>query len=73
MTTRSHNVGSTKNLTISLRNRKGSVRYDPLAELRIGGLANTVLEKVLDVERALIRAGFVFPVGGSLLVIARKM
>lgn len=55
-----------------LRKRIASGRYDPLAELRIGGLANTVLKKVLDVERALIRAGFVFPVGGSLLVIARK-
>lgn len=47
--------------------------YDPLAELRIGGLTNSLLERVMDVERLLIRAGLSFPVGGSLMMIVRKV
>jgi SAM-dependent methyltransferase len=46
--------------------------FDPLAELRIGGLANAVLEQVLNLERLAIRGGVNFPFGGSLLLIARK-
>lgn len=42
------------------------------AGLSIGKLTNTVLSMVMVVERALIRLGLRFPVGGSLLVIARK-
>jgi len=52
-----------------LRKRK---RADPFDELRIGGLANRVLEAVLDIERGLIRLGVSFPAGGSLLAVARK-
>lgn len=47
-------------------------RYDPLAELRIGPLANLLLEKVMTIERLAIRAGLNFPFGGSLLLTARK-
>jgi len=46
--------------------------YDPLAELRIGRLANAVLECMLDAERQLIRAGCSLPCGGSLLAVARR-
>jgi SAM-dependent methyltransferase len=46
--------------------------HDQLAELKIGGLTNLVLEKVLDLERLLIRFGFRLPVGGSRMLIARK-
>jgi SAM-dependent methyltransferase len=52
-----------------LRKRK---RADPFDELRIGGLANRLLESVLDIERGLIRLGVSFPAGGSLLAVARK-
>ncbi|HEY3074812.1 MAG TPA: class I SAM-dependent methyltransferase [Burkholderiales bacterium] len=52
-----------------LRKRNGA---DPFEELRIAGIANLLLEKVLDVERGLIRLGVSFPFGGSLLVAARK-
>jgi hypothetical protein len=31
------------------------------------------LEKILDLERSLIRKGISFPAGGSLLLIARKL
>ena len=46
--------------------------YDPLAELKIGGLTNWVLGKILGMERALIRMGLSLPAGGSLLLVARK-
>ena len=46
--------------------------YDPLAELRIGGAANALLERVLDAERLLIRAGLSLPAGGSLLAVAQR-
>ena len=40
---------------------------------RISGLMNTILEKILDLERSMIRLGLSFPAGGSLLLIARKI
>ena len=46
--------------------------YDPLAELRIPYWLNRLLEGALGVERALIRAGVAFPLGGSLLVVGRR-
>jgi SAM-dependent methyltransferase len=46
--------------------------YDPMAELKIGGLTNRILGGVLALERALIRMGLSLPAGGSLLLIARK-
>lgn len=54
-----------------LKEKEGD-SYDPLAELRIGGFANAMLEGVMTAERAAIRMGFNFPAGGSLLLIARK-
>jgi SAM-dependent methyltransferase len=45
--------------------------YDPVAELRPGAL-NGVFERVLDGERRLIERGVSLPVGGSLLVVARR-
>jgi hypothetical protein len=47
--------------------------HDPLSELKLGRYANAVLEKILQVESVGIRAGLSFPVGGSLLLIARKV
>jgi SAM-dependent methyltransferase len=51
---------------------KRKTEHDPMMELKIGGIANKVLEKTLDLERALIRLGINLPAGGSLLLIARK-
>jgi len=45
---------------------------DPSAEYNLSDLVNTTLEKVLDGERLAIRAGLSFPVGGSLLLVARR-
>ena len=55
-----------------LRQRAPRADYDPLAELRVGGLTNVALETVLAFERALIGLGVRFPAGGSLLVVARR-
>jgi len=46
--------------------------FDPTSELRINSLMNTGLERILGLERSLIRQGLSFPVGGSLLLIARR-
>lgn len=61
-------------LMMASRSRRPATgeEYDPLAELRIGGLSNALLEKVMDIERLAIRAGLNFPAGGSLLLVARK-
>jgi SAM-dependent methyltransferase len=45
--------------------------YDPVAELRPAGF-NRFFERVLDGERRLIERGVSLPVGGSLLVVARR-
>lgn len=55
-----------------LTRRSPSPDYDPLAELRIGRVTNTLLELALDAERALIRAGLPLPCGGSLLAVAKR-
>ena len=46
--------------------------YNPLGEFRLHPMLNAVLEKTLDLERGLIRAGVSLPAGGSLLLVARK-
>ena len=46
--------------------------FDPLAELKIGRMANWTFAKVCSVERWLIRRGLRFPFGGSLLLVAVK-
>lgn len=45
---------------------------DPMNELRLPGWLNTALSATMRIELALIGAGLRFPVGGSLLVCARK-
>jgi SAM-dependent methyltransferase len=46
---------------------------DDTSELRIGRLVNGCLEMIMQLERWLIRAGISFPVGGSLLLVGRKV
>ena len=46
--------------------------FDPTSELKINPLLNTALKRILDLERSTIRGGLSFPVGGSLLLIARR-
>ena len=55
-----------------LTQRAPRADYDPLAELKVARPLNWVLEKTLDLERLLIRAGLPLPAGGSLLLVARR-
>lgn len=55
-----------------LSKRKPVENYDAIQELRISDRLNRILERVLDFERTLIRTGFIFPAGGSRLLVARK-
>ena len=55
-----------------LRQRTDDKDYDPMAELKLSGAMNKMLEQIMRVERALIRLGLPFPAGGSLLLVARK-
>ena len=60
-------------MVVSRAARRLSPRpYDPVAELRPGAL-NALFERVLDGERRLIERGVSLPVGGSLLVVGRKL
>ena len=55
-----------------LRFQRSKNEEDTNSELRVRGLVNGLLEQVLTVERAGIRAGLTFPFGGSLLLVAKK-
>jgi len=46
--------------------------YDPVDQLRLPRWLDAMLSAALAVERAAIRAGLSLPMGGSLLVVARK-
>jgi SAM-dependent methyltransferase len=59
-------------LIARLKKRPANTEFDPVAEFKLTALANYVLERVMDVERAMIRLGLSFPVGGSLLLVAKK-
>jgi len=55
-----------------MKRQSYSDKFDPLAELRIGRIANTVLENILTAERRFIKWGFSFPAGGSFLIVASR-
>ena len=55
-----------------LAQRKTTTTIDPLTELRLPPLLDRALEAVMTIERALIRLGVRFPIGGSVLVVAIK-
>ena len=46
--------------------------HDPMAELRIGRVANLMLSTIMSVELVFTRLGVRFPAGGSLFLVARK-
>ncbi|WP_319797364.1 class I SAM-dependent methyltransferase [Nitrobacter sp.] len=55
-----------------MRRKPAGASYDPMAEFEIPNWQNVILESVMKVELALLKAGIRFPFGGSLLLIARK-
>ena len=46
--------------------------HDPMAELRIGWIANSILNAFMFLELMFTRLGVRFPAGGSLFLVARK-
>jgi len=52
--------------------RNKDVHPDPMAELRIGKIANFILSVFMCAEFMLIRLGIRFPAGGSLFLVAGK-
>ncbi len=52
--------------------RNAPADSDAMAELRMPALLNRVFERFMDVERLLIEMGMRLPMGGSLLLIAKK-
>jgi SAM-dependent methyltransferase len=55
------------------RKRGGDAEnFDALSELRIHGIANSIFEAMMRLERTLIQAGASLPFGGSLLLVAQK-
>lgn len=59
-------------MMMSRRRGRSNNTLDPLDELRISPLINSLLENILCIERAVIRMGINFPLGGSRLIVARK-
>jgi SAM-dependent methyltransferase len=55
-----------------LRQQKTVKNWNPCSELMLSRWTNDVLESVLSLERYLIQTGISFPLGGSLLIVARK-
>lgn len=59
-------------LVLSRRRQRKRGTVDPMAEFRISSPLNLLLRKAMDFEQRLIKGGFSFPAGGSLLVVARR-
>jgi SAM-dependent methyltransferase len=59
-------------LLFRMRQRRSLDHFDPLAEFKISSLFNGALQRVMDMERIIIRSGISFPAGGSLLMIAKR-
>jgi len=54
------------------RKQRSASDSNKMPELNVNRLLNALLEKSLDIERWMICSGLTFPIGGSLLVVARK-
>ncbi|MGB8476860.1 MAG: class I SAM-dependent methyltransferase [Candidatus Acidiferrum sp.] len=59
-------------LPVMILSRRRRMDRDLWAEFQTNRSLNALFEKALAAERALIRSGLSFPVGGSLLLVARK-
>jgi SAM-dependent methyltransferase len=59
-------------LASRLRQPKSADAFDPNSELLIPRPVNWLFERVMDIERHLIQWGISLPIGGSLLLVARK-
>jgi SAM-dependent methyltransferase len=55
-----------------MRGERTASEFDAIDAVRLPRAVNAILEAVMSIERALIRGGLSFPVGGSLLLVARR-
>ncbi len=55
------------------RRHTSKVAHDPMSEFRIPRWMNSGLEAMMYIELTLLKLGVRFPVGGSLLVVAKKI
>jgi SAM-dependent methyltransferase len=55
------------------KDKHSAMAYDPMSEVNINDFLNKLFEKILDFERWIIRLRLSFPIGGSLLLVARKV
>jgi len=58
-------------LMLSRMRKRQAAALDPAAELRIGAGVNAVLRSICRLEQATIALGCSWPIGGSLLLVAR--
>jgi SAM-dependent methyltransferase len=56
-----------------LRRQRVPEDYDPVSELKIHSVSNAIFRHMLTVERCCIKMGLSLPVGGSLLLVARRL
>lgn len=56
-----------------LMHKQAGIDYDPLSELRVPVVLNTLFHSLMWVEQGLIRLGVNMPLGGSRLIVARKV
>jgi len=56
-----------------LQRKVSDGKFDATAELKISPWLNSLFFQLLRTELVMIRKGFSFPVGGSRLVVARKI
>ena len=59
-------------LASRLMTRFSKKELDPTAEFQLSSMANFLLERIMDMERTIIKLGISLPAGGSLLLIAKK-
>lgn len=55
------------------RSRAKGSDYDPMNEFRVSPWINRILEFVMSLELRLLKIGITFPMGGSLLLLAKKV
>jgi len=60
-------------MLLSRARSRRSTSVDPMSELRIGPTVNRALAGILTVERSLTKLGVRWPVGGSRIVVARRV
>lgn len=56
-----------------LQKKVSDKKFDATAELKISPWLNSIFSRILSAELALIKMGVNFPIGGSRLVVARKI